>query len=90
VVDPTGVGVWVESRFDLAPYLGQRMRVRWIASTWEFDPFGSSYFEIGDGWETTTHDDGWWLDNISVTGVITQQTSPVPDTDTQPGGGSCP
>jgi hypothetical protein len=91
VVDPTGIGVWVETRFDLAPYLGQRMRVRWIGSTWEFDLSGSSYTEIGSGWETTTHDDGWWLDNVSVTGVITSQTAPTPDNDTMPGGGgTCP
>ena len=90
VVDPTGVGVWVETRFDLASFLGQRVRLRWIGSTWEFDAITSSYYEIGAPWSGTLQDDGWWLDNISVTGVITSQgggqATPTPDNDQGPGG----
>jgi hypothetical protein len=94
VVDPSGVGVWVETRFDLAAFLGQRVRLRWIGSTWEFDAFSSSYYEVGGGWDSTLHDDGWWLDNISVTGVITSQGGGLvqtPDNHQPPGGSQgCP
>jgi hypothetical protein len=95
VVDPSGTGVWVETRFDLASFVGQRVRVRWIGSTWEFDAYSSSYFEVGPGWTSTLQDDGWWLDNISVTGVITSQGgaggTQVPDNDTPPSGSNqCP
>jgi len=94
VVDPTGTGVWVETRFDLASFVGQRVRLRWIGSTWEFDAFSSSYYEVGNGWSTTEQDDGWWLDNISVTGVITSQgggAAQTPDNDQPPGGSQgCP
>jgi hypothetical protein len=87
VLDPTGTGVWVETRFNLANFLGQRVRLRWIGSTWDFDGTSSSYFEVGPGWSSTLQDDGWWLDNISVTGVITSQTTPAPDNDRPPRGG---
>jgi hypothetical protein len=91
VVDPTGTGVWVETRFNLAAYLGQRVRLRWIGSSWDFDAFSSSYYEVGAGWNGTQQDDGWWLDNISVTGVITSQTTPNSDNHQPPGGSQgCP
>jgi hypothetical protein len=78
-VDPTGIGVWVETKFNLAGFLGQRVRIRWIAESWVFDLNSSSYFEVGGGWDTTQADDGWWLDNIRVTGTITAQLTPTPD-----------
>jgi hypothetical protein len=90
-VDPSGTGVWVQSRFNLASYLGQRVRLRWIGSSWDFDQFSSSYFEVGAGWNSTLQDDGWWLDNIAVTGVITAQTPPAADTHQPPSGSQgCP
>ncbi|MBI1951026.1 MAG: thrombospondin type 3 repeat-containing protein, partial [Acidobacteria bacterium] len=79
VVDPSGIGVWVQTKFNLAGFLGQRIRVRWIGTSWMFDATSESYFEVGGGWATTTADDGWWLDNIQVTGVITGQRSLLPD-----------
>ncbi len=78
-VDPSGTGVWVQSKFNLGELLGQRIRIRWIAQTWSLDNVSSSYFERGPGWGDTPHDDGWWLDNIEVTGVLTTQATPPPD-----------
>jgi hypothetical protein len=89
VVDPSGIGVWVETRFDLAGYMGQRVRIRWIAETWTFDAGLSSYFEAGPGWSTSQGDDGWWLDDIKATGLITSQMVPAPDTRPAPGT-TCP
>ncbi|HEV8200556.1 MAG TPA: hypothetical protein VGS03_11085 [Candidatus Polarisedimenticolia bacterium] len=84
----TGAGVWVETRFDLTSFVGQRVRLRWIGSTWEFDSSSSSYYEVGSGWNSNLHDDGWWIDYIKVTGVITSQggqtTTQIPDNDTPP------
>jgi hypothetical protein len=79
VVDPSGLGVWVQSKFNLAGFLGQRIRVRWVAGTWMFQP-ADSYYEMGGGWATTQNDDGWWLDNIQFKGTITAQLTPTPDT----------
>jgi len=89
VVDPSGVGVWVQTRFNLAGFLGRRIRVRWIGTTWMFDPTSESYYQVGGGWATTQVDDGWWLDNIQVTGVLTGQRSLLPDVDPGPPT-SCP
>ena len=88
-LDPTGAGVWVQTRFHLEPYLGQRIRIRWIAETWNFGPGFDSYYggTIGT-WSQTTRDDGWWLDDIQLTGAVQAQVTPVPDN--TPRTGTCP
>jgi hypothetical protein len=87
-LDPSGVGVWAQTRFHLQPYIGQRVRVRWIAETWVFDGADSSYWEIGGTWAATQQDDGWWIDDIRFTGTVTQQVSILPDN--TPRTGTCP
>jgi hypothetical protein len=84
-VDPSGVGVWVKTRFNLSGFLGQRVRIRWIAESWNFGAGAESYFELGPGWNTTTADDGWWLDDITITGTIQSQFTPVADLKPSPG-----
>ena len=88
-VDPTGVGVWVQTKFNLSGFLGQRVRLRWIAESWTFDEVDSSYYETGPGWDTTQQDDGWWLDDIRITGTIQQQFTPQADLAPSPGA-ACP
>ncbi|HXU10651.1 MAG TPA: hypothetical protein VN898_01680, partial [Candidatus Binatia bacterium] len=89
-LDPSGVGVWVESKFKLADYAGHRVRIRWIASTWEFDAYSSSYQPCDVEWSGCSDaDDGWWLDNIKITGAIERQMSTAPDLD-QPPATACP
>jgi hypothetical protein len=86
VMDPGGTGVWVQTRFHLDGYVGQRIRIRWIAESWNFGA-GFDWYPNNE-WSTTVHDEGWWLDNIELTGAITRQMTPVPDT--TPRTGSCP
>ncbi|MBI4169639.1 MAG: thrombospondin type 3 repeat-containing protein, partial [Acidobacteria bacterium] len=86
-LDPSGLGVWVETKFSLAGFLGQRIRVRWIGSTWMFDATAESYYQEGGGWATTGQDDGWWLDNIKFTGALEGQYSLFPDLAPPPGTG---
>jgi hypothetical protein len=88
VVEPSGVGVWVQTRFHLQNYMGQRIRIRWIAETWNFGAGVDTYFEEGNPWNGTTADDGWWLDDIVLTGAVTQQVTP--QIDTKPRTGTCP
>jgi hypothetical protein len=78
---PPGGSLWVESKFSLSGFLGQRVQIRWIAQGWEFDPFGASqdYQTYGQGWENNPHDDGWWVDDIKVVGAITVQAVPQVD-----------
>ncbi|HYV86423.1 MAG TPA: hypothetical protein VFB49_10970 [Patescibacteria group bacterium] len=94
-VGSSGQGVWAETRFNLANYVGQRVRVRWIGSTWDWQPYSSysTYHESPSGYPWLTWDgdwdDGWWLDDITFTGALTRQVSPLVDT-APPPGGSCP
>lgn len=85
----TGSGNWVQTRFDLSEFLGQRVRIRWIAQSWEFNNVASSYQELGGTWEDLDSDDGWWIDDITVSGAIEEQITPVPDT-RPPSAGICP
>ncbi|HEV8702314.1 MAG TPA: thrombospondin type 3 repeat-containing protein, partial [Candidatus Polarisedimenticolia bacterium] len=87
VVDPSGVGVWVQTKFNLAGFLGQRIRVRWIGSSWMFDDTAGSYYEVGGNWANNQSDDGWWLDNIKLTGAVESQQSLLPDLAPPPGTG---
>jgi hypothetical protein len=76
----------VRSRFSLANYVGARVQIRWIAQSWEFDLNGPSedYQTYGKGWENSLNDDGWWVDDILITGAITAQVSPNADSDPAP------
>jgi hypothetical protein len=76
----TGTGNWVQTKFDLSTFLGQRVRIRWIGQSWEFNNAASSYQELGGTWVDLDTDDGWWVDDIRLVGAITQQISPNADT----------
>src|SRR5262249_26576433 len=49
----------------------------------------SSYADLGSPWSSMIWDDGWWLDDIKFTGLVTHQTTPIVDTRPAPGG-VCP
>jgi hypothetical protein len=84
---PSTGALWVQSKFNLSTFLGQRVRIRWIAQSWEFDSSSSSYDEIGT-W-IGTGEEGWYLDDIVITGALQAQAAPLADTDT-PAAGTCP
>jgi hypothetical protein len=88
VLDAYGTGVWAQTKFHLDAFRGQRIRIRWIGETWNFGAGAESYYELGAGWNTSKYDDGWWIDDIVITGATQQQVTPVPDT--TPRTGSCP
>jgi hypothetical protein len=91
-LDASGVGTWVRTTFDLNGFAGQRIRVRWIAQTWNFDSVQGSYFEVGEGFNDGIDEDGWWIDDVTLTGAIATQITPTPDTRPPPGltGGGSP
>jgi hypothetical protein len=82
-----GSGLWVQSRFSLESYAGNRVRVRWIAQSWEFDSVSSSYEELG-GWDNI-HDDGWWVDRIKFNGALDSPAAATVDAAAPPETG-CP
>jgi thrombospondin type 3 repeat protein len=98
-----GEGTWVQSKFNLGLFVGQRVKIRWIGNGWDFGngwnsnmepPGGANPFDIG------VNDDGWWVDSIQLTGAVTTTVSPVVETVTiplinqcpvvNPGPGNCP
>ncbi|HYV85086.1 MAG TPA: thrombospondin type 3 repeat-containing protein [Patescibacteria group bacterium] len=85
-----GPGLWMQSKFNLSNFLGQTVRIRWIAQIWEFDNTGtSSYYELGGAWGPQTGDEGWWIDDIRITGALQGPAQPLADTKA-PGPGTCP
>jgi len=85
---PAAGNLWAQTKFSLAGFLGKRVRIRWIAEVWEFDCCDSSYQEIGS-WQNIPHDDGWWIDTITISGALQQQAPPLADIKT-PAAGACP
>ncbi|HXH29037.1 MAG TPA: thrombospondin type 3 repeat-containing protein, partial [Candidatus Polarisedimenticolia bacterium] len=83
---PSGGSLWVLSKFSLANFLGGRVQIRWIASSWEFDFDNPTqdYQTYAHTWENRISDDGWWIDDINITGAIESQASPVADAKTPP------
>jgi hypothetical protein len=80
-----GSGLWVQSRLNLDPYRGARVRIRWVAQSWEFDCCGYSYHELNSSWDSPD-DDGWWLDQIVVNGALESQAAATVDDDAPPAG----
>ena len=64
-----GPGTWVETRFDLSRFKGRYVRIRFLAST--TSSLGSQSVTWEDGFVTNPHpgDDGWWIDNVTLSGV---------------------
>ncbi len=88
-----GDGVWVQSKLNLALFIGQRVKIRWIANIWEFGVGWNSYMEPPAGtnpFDIGTADDGWWVDGIQLTGAITTPASPVLEPTTIPLTIQCP
>jgi hypothetical protein len=69
----------VETKFDLSPFIGQRVRIRWIGSSWVLEERDSSYYETGLGWDRTLADDGWWVDNLAISGLASRQEAALVD-----------
>ena len=74
-----GQGTWVETKFSLARYRGQRVRLRFLASTAKFAD-QLTYLDLGLA-ASDPADDGWYVDGVQVTGLLTAPVTLVPDTD---------
>ncbi len=64
----TGLGTWVESRFDLSTYRGKYILIRFITSGIKGGT--AETYEDLFAWNPTPADDGWWIDDIRVTGIV--------------------
>ncbi len=75
----------MQSQLSLDAYRGERVRIRWIAQSWEFDCCSFSYHETAS-WDSL-NDDGWWLDRIVINGALESQAAATVDNDAPPPGG---
>jgi hypothetical protein len=75
-----GPGTWVESKFSLARWRGRRIRLRFLVTSLESNPFVSQQDALL--WNPTPADDGWYIDDIRVTNTLfTAATVSVDTTD---------
>jgi len=81
-----GVGTWVESKFDLSRFRGRRIRLRFLATTLKIQ-FVGTYETYEDFFLSSASypanpvpgDDGWWIDDVTVTGALTTPAVVVVD-----------
>jgi len=71
-----GVGVWAYTSFDLGRFAGQHIQIRFLAVTGDGEDFFTSYLEptvesfIAP---TQSYDDGWYVDDIRLSGLVQSQ-----------------
>jgi len=61
-----GPGTWVEPRFSLDRYRGRNIRLRFLTSGWQV----GEYSWTGSGPEDDSVDDGWWIDDVTITHAL--------------------
>jgi hypothetical protein len=76
----TGVGVWVQSKINLARYAGRHIQFRFVATTLDdsldtFISYAENYDKHGPPAipADLDIDDGWYIDSISVTNTVPQE-----------------
>jgi hypothetical protein len=65
-----GIGTWIESKFDLSRFRGRGVRIRFVASTIKGDDEEEHWEGVYD-FNPLGCDDGWWIDDVTVTGAVT-------------------
>ena len=64
----SGLGTWVESRFDLSAYNGSSILIRFLNNG--IKTMTAETFEDLFHWNPQAGDDGWFIDDIMVTGTV--------------------
>jgi len=60
-----GAGTWVETKINLAPFRGQRMKLRYMVTGLKISPF-ETWHEAFPDLNPDPRDDGWWVDDIRI------------------------
>jgi hypothetical protein len=71
-------GSWVEARVDLSQFRGQRIRVRYLVSAIKVGTFVT--IEDLFSWNPIGADDGWWIDDVSISNTLTTAATLAADT----------
>ncbi len=64
-----GIGTWVESRFSLFRFRGRSIRLRFLTTGLKAQ--GSETWEGIFQFNPDPDDDGWWIDDVTVTNALT-------------------
>jgi hypothetical protein len=73
-----GPGTWVESKFNLERFRGRSVRIRFLATA--IKAGSAETAESLFNWNPTAGDDGWWIDDVTVTNALTSPASLTVDT----------
>jgi hypothetical protein len=86
-----GPGRWIETKVDLYPYRGRQIWFRFLTSTVQIGASTWTAALAGEfgGVFGGNRDDGWYIDDINITGLNTASFSLKADTDAPPAS-SCP
>lgn len=76
-VPDLGVGTWVESRVDLTPWRGQRIKLRFLVSSIKAsrETHEEQFSFMNGQW----FDDGWWIDDVRIDETLTDPAAVLPD-----------
>ena len=77
-VGSSGVGTWVETRYNLERYRGLRIRLRFLVSTAN-DAASDDWAATGLLPADSPADDGWYIDDVHVTDTLINPTSYTTD-----------
>jgi hypothetical protein len=73
-----GIGTWIESRFDLGRFRGRNVRLRFLSSTAKVDD-NLHDWEQAFAANPIPCDDGWWIDDVTVSGALATPSTTVSD-----------
>lgn len=66
-----GIGTWIESRVDLSRFRGRSIRIRFLVTASEVNPEPArDWDEYFGGPNPIPSEDGWWIDDIEITGLV--------------------
>jgi len=74
----TGIGTWIAPSFDLSRFRGQRIRLRFLETSMKLD--GSPDWDTVFLFPHSPGDDGWFIDDVTVTGTLTTSATLAVDT----------
>jgi hypothetical protein len=73
-----GDGIWVEPRFSLARYRGQRVRLRFLQTGLKVDSYAT--WEWAFMFNPDPRDDGWFIDDVMIQDTLVEPATILPDT----------
>ncbi|MDH3786053.1 MAG: hypothetical protein OEV00_12090, partial [Acidobacteriota bacterium] len=74
-----GAGTWVESKFSLQRFRGRRIRTRFLLSSIKVG--GTETYEAAFDFNPDPGDDGWWIDDVTITDTLTNAATVIVDND---------